>query len=265
MKRIIVPILISLTLWAGIYYNFARAADHKYVGVHVTVPFSFDGYGIQIVGRNENFEARAGYDSRHEYQLGGGVTTGTEGVLSGGAAYSSHAGRVVPYAAGSYGTGDWEGGAVTYGLDSYTSYVFAGYKFWRDGNNNGGGDQPAANSGKVNPPDDKVIDKKPVNPNDGKDNDPTDGNAGGGNDGGSDSGSGDSGGGSGGNDDSSNGGGGSGSDDGGSGGNDDSGSGDAGTGGGSQSGLGDGTNPGRGGGRDHSPNTGTDNPNRAQR
>lgn len=231
-------------------------ADGQYVGVHITVPFTFDAVGVQVVGRNENFELRAGLDSRGYFQAGAGVTTGEESTLSGGASYSSYHGQVVPYFAAAYGTGDWEAGVVDYGFDAATVYAFAGYKAGRtdkDDNpapatkvSNTGGPVVSTDTGEDG--DEDSTGDVPVTGGDDTDDStgepPVDtGNpGGGGSSGGGDQGNGDDSGDDGGDTDD----------------RDDLGH-------GNHSGLGDGTNPGKGKGRDNSPNTGTENPNNANR
>lgn len=272
----------GLVLFASVV---SAGSDLNYVGVHVTVPLTFDAVGVQAVGRYQHGELRAGVDSRGIYQAGAGLTTGEDLVPSFGAAYSSHHKTVVPYGAVAYGTGEAEVGGVDYGFDDLeTMYLYAG---WRAGRSNDSSNDkrpvaPASDK-RVTAPESPVVSTKPDSPNDGA---PDWSDIGGGNEHGQggNSGGGDSGnnGGSNGNGNGNNGngngnGGPSGENPGngqgptgenpGTGGGSNQGGGNSGNNGsgGNRSGLGDGTNPGKGSGRDNSPNTGKDNPNNARR
>jgi len=255
MKRSTGLVLFCVVLFLT---GASKAADDAYGGFHITVPFTFDAVGVHAVFRDNYGEVRAGIDTRGVWQLGAGFSFGESDsvVGSAGLAYSSYQGAAVGYAGLRGGDGRYEYGVVSYGADFATTYGLVGAKLNWDDDNDGPAPAPART---VNRPDDKVVNTDEGN-NDGDSNsgnnpDPV-GDSGSGDVGSGDTGSGDTDGGtgSGGDTGSDNGSGGS------TGGDDRSNNG----GGDNRSGLGDGTNPGKGKGRDHSPNNGTDNPNRAR-
>jgi len=140
IARDFVWLVIGIALGFMIFGSNAAMADDddRYVGLHITVPLTFDSVGAQVIVRRDNTEARAGIDGNKNYQIGLGLTAFTSVVPSAGMAFSSHHKDLVPYAGirADYDN-DWEAGAVTYGANKDTSYLFAGARFNDDGDDNG--------------------------------------------------------------------------------------------------------------------------------
>ena len=204
MRTLIVTIL-ALTLISVIISEDSKASDDdRYVGIHITVPFTLDGVGTQILARYDNTEYRVGYDSNKHWQIGAGLGIGEDIVYSGGMAYSSFQKNILPYVGirADYDN-DYEAGVVSYGLNQPTTYGFVGFRFEDDGSNNdrnNNGSKQTTNSPEPDLPGDN-------GGSDGGNGTPPPTNVPG-----------------------------------------------------NRSGHGDGTNPGRGGGKTNSPNTGTSNP-----
>lgn len=155
-KYFFIPMLIVIAIALILGCDTARAdADDRYVGVHITVPFTLDGAGIQVLARYDNTEYRAGYDSNHNWQVGAGITAFEEVIPSMGMAYSSYQGTGLPYiGVRSDVDNDYEYGIVSYGLNQPTTYGFIGFRFDDDGdsddnngNNSGANDDGSNGSG----------------------------------------------------------------------------------------------------------------------
>lgn len=127
-------------------YAAAPKADDTYTGIHLTVPLTFDGLGVQVVGRHGYGEVRLGLDSNGNGQAGVGFTAGNDITGSLGMAYSTFHGGAEPYLAVELGGGDWRVGAVSYWVDDETSYIYAGRRYgW--GNDNAHTSQSGTDGG----------------------------------------------------------------------------------------------------------------------
>jgi hypothetical protein len=107
----------------------------EYGAIHLTIPTDFSGVGFQLVVRNDNFEARTGFDTMGNAQFGAGLTTGDDYTASIGASISTFHKSVVPYVAASTYQGEVEVGVVSYDTD--LAYFYAGTRINEGDDNNG--------------------------------------------------------------------------------------------------------------------------------